>query len=382
MTTETADVAIVGGGLHGLTLAWELARQGWRTFVFERRHYPFHRVCGEYLSAEVAPLLRKMGVDHALAPVSVNRLEVSAPSGNMVCGALPLGGLGVSRYRLDATLAQAAGAMGAHIYTGVKVMDLERAGEQWKIHTAKGIFYSRYVVGAFGKRSNMDRRLQRRFLQKKSPFVGIKHHIRADIASDTIALHNFQGGYAGVSRIEDGRSCLCYLVRRSVLQEAGGIEALEQSVLRRNPHLDALWKTVEFEWDKPLVINEISFSKKPLYEGGVWCGGDAAGMIAPLAGNGMAMAMNGALMHARSLHGLIGGTQTAVAARRAYQQQWRSHFGKRLWLGRRIQHYFGDVQATERLVRLFQHMPRQLGRLVAQTHGKPEHTQRLLEALP
>ncbi|HAC24725.1 MAG TPA: FAD-dependent oxidoreductase, partial [Cytophagales bacterium] len=57
-----ATVVIVGGGLGGLLAALQLAKQGIPVTLFERKQYPFHRVCGEYISNETVPFLRSLGV--------------------------------------------------------------------------------------------------------------------------------------------------------------------------------------------------------------------------------------------------------------------------------------------------------------------------------
>ncbi|TAE50818.1 MAG: FAD-dependent oxidoreductase, partial [Cytophagales bacterium] len=44
------EVAIIGGGLAGLTNAILLANAGKKVILFEKNQYPFHRVCGEYIS--------------------------------------------------------------------------------------------------------------------------------------------------------------------------------------------------------------------------------------------------------------------------------------------------------------------------------------------
>jgi flavin-dependent dehydrogenase len=46
------DVAIIGGGLAGLTLSIQCANAGYNTILFEKETYPFHKVCGEYISLE------------------------------------------------------------------------------------------------------------------------------------------------------------------------------------------------------------------------------------------------------------------------------------------------------------------------------------------
>ena len=46
------DCAIIGGGLAGLCLAIQLAKNGHKIILFEKNQYPFHKVCGEYISME------------------------------------------------------------------------------------------------------------------------------------------------------------------------------------------------------------------------------------------------------------------------------------------------------------------------------------------
>src|SRR6476659_3978963 len=46
------DVAIIGGGLAGLSSAIELRMAGYNVILFEQEKYPFHKVCGEYISHE------------------------------------------------------------------------------------------------------------------------------------------------------------------------------------------------------------------------------------------------------------------------------------------------------------------------------------------
>ncbi len=42
--------AIIGGGLAGLSLSIQLAKAGFKVVLFEKEKYPYHKVCGEYLS--------------------------------------------------------------------------------------------------------------------------------------------------------------------------------------------------------------------------------------------------------------------------------------------------------------------------------------------
>ncbi|MCR9083896.1 MAG: NAD(P)-binding protein, partial [Cyclobacteriaceae bacterium] len=53
------NIGIVGGGLAGLVSAYLLAKNGHSVQLFEKKNYPFHRVCGEYLSNEVVDFLKR-----------------------------------------------------------------------------------------------------------------------------------------------------------------------------------------------------------------------------------------------------------------------------------------------------------------------------------
>ena len=46
------DAIIIGGGLAGLSLAIQLAQLKRSVLLLEKNKYPFHRVCGEYISME------------------------------------------------------------------------------------------------------------------------------------------------------------------------------------------------------------------------------------------------------------------------------------------------------------------------------------------
>src|SRR5687768_3157492 len=100
------DVAIIGGGLAGLTLSIQCAKAGYRSIVFEKEKYPFHKVCGEYISFEAWDFLERLGVPLAEMNLPVIRkLLLSAPNGKILEQKLPLGGFGISRYKLDSLLA-------------------------------------------------------------------------------------------------------------------------------------------------------------------------------------------------------------------------------------------------------------------------------------
>ena len=103
------DVAIAGGGLAGLSCAILLAKAGHKVIVFEKESYPFHKVCGEYVSNESWNFLEGLGLPlSSLSLPQIDSLFLSSPDGKSIQVKLPLGGFGISRWLLEKELAELA----------------------------------------------------------------------------------------------------------------------------------------------------------------------------------------------------------------------------------------------------------------------------------
>ncbi|MGV3640028.1 MAG: NAD(P)/FAD-dependent oxidoreductase [Adhaeribacter sp.] len=363
----------MGGGLAGLVSAICLAQKGLAVTLYEKKAYPFHRVCGEYISNEVLPFLESLGLQvEELAPARISRFLLSSPAGNTLTLPLDLGGFGVSRYCLDAWLADKARQAGVEIRENCPVQTVSFTGEGFLLSLADGRQQQAgLVIGAYGKRSHLDRQLQRPFFRQPSPYLGVKYHLKGDFPVDQIALHNFAQGYAGISAIEGGKYCFCYLTTRANLKRAGSIPALEAGVLARNPLLASILQESKVLWPQPEVINEVSFAAKSCVEDHVLLAGDAAGMIAPLCGNGMAMAIHGAKILSGHVLAWQQGQLSRQQLEARYQLSWQAAFGRRLQAGRLIQGLFGQPRLTEWVVGTLKHMPAAVRFLLKQTHGKP-----------
>lgn len=370
------DVVIIGGGLGGLCAALDLRARGHAVTLVERRRYPFHRVCGEYVSNEVLPYLRRLGIDPApLGPARITQFQVSSPNGRLLTAPLDLGGFGISRYRLDEFLCETAVAAGVVVLQQTTVMDVvfDEATDQHTVQLASGRqLQARAVLGAYGKRSSLDRQLQRPFFGQRSPYLGVKYHLRyPSMPRNLIALHNFADGYAGISAVENDTYCFCYLTTRRNLKAQGTIPQLEAQVLARNPHLRHILEHAEVLYPQPEVINEISFAPKTCLENHMLLTGDAAGLITPLCGNGMAMAMHGAALASIHIDGFLRGRLSRQAMEVAYQRDWGRHFGPRLGVGRAVQHLFGQPLLSEVAVAGLRLWPGALRALMRRTHGQP-----------
>ena len=146
---------------------------------------------------------------------------------------------------------------------------------------------------------------------------------------------------------------------------------MEDSILSKNPYLKKILNESERFYDAPLTISQISFERKSQTENHVLMIGDAAGMITPLCGNGMSMALHGSKLAAAAIHSYLKGTSTRTEMEQQYSKRWQQQFAKRLKTGRRIQSLLGKGKITSLFIRLVKPFPSLINFLIKQTHGKP-----------
>jgi menaquinone-9 beta-reductase len=363
---------VIGGGLSGLIAAYCLAKRGIAVSVIEKKHYPFHRVCGEYISNETIPFLKSLDLfPGVFNPPSIHQLQLTSVNGREAILPLDLGGFGISRYAFDHFLYERCKAIGVIFYLNTEVKEIFFRQDQFEIKTDAQTHVADAALGSFGKRAKLDVHLERKFIQKRSPYVGVKYHIRTAHPSDRIALHNFKDGYCGISNVEDGKSTLCYLTHRSNVKQFGNLKEMEEKILFQNPFLKAIFTQSEFLFERPEVINEISFATKSPVENHVLMSGDAAGMITPLCGNGMAMAIHSAKVASEEIEKYCSGIISRSELEQSYSRKWHALFANRLWVGRQIQQLFGSVWASNLAVNLALYTTPIANFLLSSTHGKP-----------
>jgi len=362
------DIIIIGGGLAGLVSSIKLSKGGKSVLLIEKKKYPFHRVCGEYISNETRPFLISLGLDFSKLNVQeINKFQFTSPSGRILETNLDLGGFGISRYTIDEELYQLAESGGVTFLLENTVESVDFKGDKFTVKTAFDTFESKYVIGTFGKRTKLDATLKRIFFTKRSHYIGVKYHIKTDFPKDLIALHNFKDGYCGISAIEDNKYCLCYLTTRENLRRHGTVSEMERNILWKNPHLQKIFTESEFQYDKPEVINEISFAPKTTIENHILMAGDAAGLITPLCGNGMAMAIHSAKLLSESI---LQNYNDRNLVEKTYQNAWKKEFIKRLWIGRNVQKLFGNEIVSEIALRIMKAIKPLLNAVIKATHGE------------
>jgi menaquinone-9 beta-reductase len=374
ITKQKYDVGIAGGGLAGLSLSILLSRKGYRVCLFEKEVFPFHKVCGEYISMESWDFLIRLGLplENWNLP-RIHKVNITAPNGEAISEQLPLGGFGISRYKLDAALADIAKSAGVEIFENTKVHDISFEDGNHSIQTSEGQFTVKIAFACYGKKSNLDVKWKRKFLQQNESqnYVGVKYHVKADFPEQEITLHNFQGGYCGISEIEDGKYCLCYLTKSENLRNSqSSIPVMEEKILKKNPALRKLLDEVVVLYEEPVTISQISFSEKTQIEQHVLCIGDSAGMITPLCGNGMSMALHASKIAAEIIPLFLENQISREVMEKSYQNKWNLQFKGRLRTGRLIQRFFGKTFWSIWLIRGLKPFPFLIRALIRKTHGE------------
>ena len=366
-------VLIIGGGLAGLTAAIHLSKIGLQVTVIEKNSFPKHKVCGEYISNEVLPYFNWLGINVShLNPTHITHLEFSTSSGKTIKSNLPLGGFGISRFALDNHLYHVAIKNGCTFLQDT-VEEIVYAKNQFNITTAKNnILKSEIIIGAFGKRSNIDQKMNRDFITKKSYWLAVKAHYIGDFPNDLVGLHNFKGGYCGVSKVENDIINICYLADYDTFKKYKNIEEYQNHILTQNPNLNVIFNKIKMLYEKPLTISQISFEKKHAVENHILMIGDTAGLIHPLCGNGMAMAIHSAKIVSELIHKYY---STEIKSReeleKKYLQEWSLNFKERLKTGRFLSNILQMQRLSGVLLSLLIIFPALLPIIIKKTHGKP-----------
>jgi flavin-dependent dehydrogenase len=367
-----ADVVIIGGGLAGLTCGIHLSKMKLRVVLIEKNEFPKHKVCGEYISNEIKPYLDWLDLKiQVLNPATITQLEFSIPNKKLIHCTLPLGGFGLSRYTLDHHLYKKAIENGCEIIHDT-VEDICFEDDLFTITTLKQkTFVTNIAIGAFGKRSNFDQKLQRKFILRKAPWLAVKGHYKGEYPNDLVGLYNFEGGYCGISKVENDIVNICYLVNFETFKKHKNIDDFQVNVIYKNPQLKEFFTNSTPLFDKPLTISQISFEEKTAIENHILMIGDSAGLIQPLCGNGMAMAIHSAKIASELIVEFY--TKKSISRKELEEKHiksWNYNFKKRLKTGRFLASLLQNKKKAAVVMWLLIQFPFILPQIIKRTHGK------------
>jgi flavin-dependent dehydrogenase len=299
---RTIDHLVIGGGLAGSMVAIRLAAAGRRITLLEKENSAHHKVCGEFLSCEAVDYLRQAGIEPlSLGAATIRRVRVSAKS-RVVEAALPFTALSLSRCVLDEALLARAIEKGCDVRRGAMVENLANHDNLWFAQLRGGeSLRAQTVFFANGKH---DLRGWARGKGKQGELVGFKMHwklaeVQTGALREFIELFLFNGGYGGLSLVENDVANLCLVVRRAELHRIGGWTQLLAEILAENRSMRQRLQSAKAMWERPLAISPIPYGYLVGRPRGLWCVGDQAAVIPSFTGDGMSIALHSAALAAQ-----------------------------------------------------------------------------------
>jgi flavin-dependent dehydrogenase len=313
-TPEACDVAVIGGGPAGSTVAALLARRGHRVIALEKARHPrFH--IGESLLPMNLPVFERLGVLDKVRALGVFKagadFEADNPRGYntfafaRAIGKSPPHAYQVWRQDFDRMLYQHARECGADAREGHEVTAVLQQGPRatrLEVRTDDGRSYclqARYLVDASGRDAFLaaKRKLRRKNRQHQS--AAIFGHFRGAASrsgedAGNISIYRFDHGWMWMIPLPDGVMSVGAVCRPEYLKQRKGrtveylLDTLKQSA--------GLWRRME----RAELIGEVRVTGNYSYDSTSMGGpgwvlvGDAFAFLDPVFSSGVYLAMSGA----------------------------------------------------------------------------------------
>jgi menaquinone-9 beta-reductase len=372
---DDADVIVVGAGPSGSTAAYYLAQAGLNVLLIEKSRFPRDKVCGDGLTPRAVKSLVAMGVDvseeagwlrnKGLRVIGGGlRLELEWPE----LGSWPGYGLVRTRASLDEQLARRAQAAGAKLLEGTtvtgpvlddsgRIVGVETTAEveeksksrsrfdnTERVHGSSVTYRARVVVAADGNSSRLSVAMGLRKRDDRPMGVAVRTYYTSPRHKDDYLeswLDLWDGdrllpGYGWIFGMGDGTSNVGLGMLNT--SDAFGKTDYRELLKRWLKSMPEEWGYVEENRTEPVrgAALPMGFNRTPHYHKGLLLAGDAAGMVNPFNGEGIAYAMESGELLARVVAQALARPTRAEAERvlRSYPAELQAAYGRYYTLGR------------------------------------------------
>ncbi|AOZ94407.1 NAD(P)/FAD-dependent oxidoreductase [Paenibacillus crassostreae] len=353
---EILDALVIGGGIAGSSLAKELATLGWSTVLLDRKEFPRHKACGEFLSPESQEMLSKLGLNalmESLQPEIISRARLIFENGGTV--EIPLLGRakGISRYTLDAALHEAIIHVGGVVRTGMNVQSIKQVDKGYVVMVKKNgkmeSLYARTVFAAWGSHRH-DSIFDDPYILEpsKTSYVGIKSHYSGIEHEPVTELYFVKGGYIGISPIEGGHYNVAALLDKKVVKGSGTtVPTMLDAASKANPLLVERMRNAGAIEGTQTSIAPVHLSHEALAWHVIPHVGDAAVVIPPLCGDGMSIALRSSMICCTLADRYLRGEISLTYWEKEYTRAVRHEFRGLIRRGR-LAHYLCSMPSVTR----------------------------------
>lgn len=360
---DDADVVVVGAGPGGSATAYWAASAGLNVLLLDKASFPRDKVCGDGLTPRAVAELVRMGVPLREQDGWIRNRGLRVHGGGHTLelpwpelSSYPAYGLAKRRSGLDQLLVDHARAAGAKVRDRTAVtgpLRAERTGRVVGVR-AKGddgaeiVVRAPLVVAADGVSSRLATALGRTPRPDRPMGVAVRTYFRSPLHDDpwmTSYLELWDGA-PGASNLMPGYGWVFALGDGTVNVGLGSVSSTSAATRIDYRDLFARWMAnTPAEWgftpenqDGPVrgAALPMGFNRGPLYADGVMLVGDAAGMVSPFNGEGIAYALAAGRVAAESAaqglaRGSAAGRERAFAA---YRTRMKDDLGGYYTLGR------------------------------------------------
>lgn len=341
ISREQFDVAIVGAGPAGSSLAIRLADAGLKIALAEQKKFPRHKLCGEFVSPECNSHFAELRLAETIAasmPASLRETVFYTYAGRSVSirsevFAGNAEATGLSRATMDKLLLERARAVGVRVFdetSAFQVLMADGIVTGLELRNAEGKkidISSRVAVDATGRSRILVRKVLS-IASERPALTAFKTYLSgADPDPDICEIYSYPDGYGGLNSVGDAFN-VCFIVDSRKVRELGNDpQMLMSKLVMRNPRAAktlANAKPVE-PW-LAVAIDRFG-TVEPAPVEGLIAIGDAASFIDPFTGSGILMALESSRVAANAIKGAISDTQQL---RTQYLAAYRDKFSQRL----------------------------------------------------
>jgi geranylgeranyl reductase family protein len=329
----TADLLVVGAGPAGAAAAITARGHGLDVVMVDKATFPRDKTCGDGLTTAALTHLERLGVAvPRLGAEPVRSVVVVAPDRWQVELPLPEPGWHatvVERTTLDAALVDQARAVGTTVHDGVSAEAVGGDGDAMRVRTSDGTEWrTPFVVAADGHYSSVARMIERDATPDLGGWFAVRQYFRhvGDPRLWVLFEPDLLPGYAWVFPLPGGRANVGFGVLRGAGHDGKALKRLWEDLLARPSLRAVLGPRAEPESRHRAWPIPTAYRPERLVDGRVLYVGDAAAVVDPMTGEGIAQALDSGAFAA---HAVASADDPVVVAAR-YRSAVESALGRDL----------------------------------------------------